>query len=396
MPVKRHYYNRLTTNNMSAIKNKKIAIIGGGPGGLTLARLLQMNGADVKVYERDASKDARMQGATLDLHEESGLNALTHAGLMEAFMANYRPGADQMRITDKHATILFDDDENEASDRSRPEIDRGPLQNILLDSLEPGTVVWNSHFLALTPQGDSWRLEFKTSDPIMADIVIGADGGNSKVRLYITPIKPFFAGVTAIEGAVYNSETESPKIHKLLNGGKIFAMDDEKTLIVSSKGDGSLVFYTSFKTDENWSRECGIDFSNKAQVFSWFKKDYAAWDSIWLELFENANHNFIPRPLYCMPLDQTWEALPNLTMLGDAAHLMPPFAGEGVNMAMLDALELSNCLLSEDFHDTGSAIAAYETRMRIRASATAKDTMISTDMLHSKNAIRFMLDILTP
>ena len=378
---------------MNNIKNKKIAIVGGGPGGLTLARLLQMNGADVKVYERDINKDARMQGATLDLHEESGLKALHEAGLMDAFNANFRPGADRVRIMDNHANIILDEHDAPKRPMDRPEIDRGPLQNILLDSLLPGTVVWDSHFLSLSPQSDSWKLEFKNGVSVIADIVIAADGANSKLRPYITPIKPFYSGVTAIEGAVHHSETASPKMHQLLKGGKIFAMGSEKSLIVSSKGDGSLVFYPGIKTDENWSRESGIDFSDKAQVLAWFKTAYADWDSVWQELFENAGY-FVPRPQYCMPFDQTWEALPNLTMLGDAAHLMPPYAGEGVNMAMLDALELSQCLLSDDFADTQAAIAAYETQMRARASEIAMITMESTAALHSPQAIDFLLSII--
>ena len=379
---------------MNNIKNKKIAIVGGGPGGLTLARLLQMNGADVKVYERDINKDARAKGATLDLHEESGLKALHEAGLMDDFNANFRPGADRVRIMDKDAKIILDEHDAPKREMDRPEIDRGPLQNILLDSLRPGTVVWDSHFLSLSPQSDSWKLEFKNGVSVIADIVIAADGANSKLRPYITPTKPFFSGVTAIEGAVHHSETASPKIHQLLKGGKIFAMGSEKSLIVSSKGDGSLVFYPGFKTDENWSRECGIDFTDKAQVLAWFKTAYADWDSVWHELFENASYAFVPRPQYCMPFDQTWEALPNLTMLGDAAHLMPPYAGEGVNMAMLDALELSQCLLSDDFADTQSAIAAYETQMRARASEIAMITMESTAALHSPQAIDFLLSII--
>ena len=84
-------------------------------------------------------------------------------------------------------------------------------------------------------------------------------------------------------------------------------------------------------------------------MLSWFKNDFAEWGNVWHELFENAETPFVPIPIYCMPLNQTWEALSNLTMLGDAAHLMPPFAGEGVNMAMLDALELSECLCNENF-----------------------------------------------
>ncbi len=380
---------------MKNLKNKKIAIVGGGPGGLTLARLWQMNGADVNVYERDINKDARTQGATLDLHEESGLKALQEAGLMDAFRANYRPGAEQLHIMDKNANVVFEDHPKAEEGILRPEIDRGPLQQILLDSLQPGTVVWNSNFEALLPQNGSWKLTFKNGASAFADIIIAADGANSKLRPYITPVKPFYAGIMVVEGAVYNSETASPKIHKLLNGGKIFAMGDEKSLVVSSKGDGSLVFYTSWKTDENWSRRIGIDFSDKAQVLEWFKAEYTGWNSVYQELFENASAAFVARPQYCMPLDQTWEALPNLTILGDAAHLMPPFAGEGVNMAMLDALELSNCLISEGFATVQEAIAAFETQMRLRASETAKEKLEATTALHSPDAIPFFLNIIS-
>ena len=379
---------------MSSINHKTIAIVGGGPGGLTLARLLQINGANVKVYDRDLNKDARVQGATLDLHEESGLHALQQAGLMDAFNANYRPGADALRITDKNANILWDDDATPREETNRPEIDRGPLRKILLESLQPDTIVWDSNFSSLSPEGNGWKLHFKNGTSAIADIVIGADGANSKIRPYITPIKPFFAGMTAIEGAVYNAEVASPKVYKLLNSGKIFAMSDSKSLIVSSKGDGSLAFYPGFNSAENWSKDSGIKFNDKAQVLAWFKQEYDGWDEVWQELFENSEY-FIPRPQYCMPLDQTWEALPNLTMLGDAAHLMPPYAGEGVNMAMLDAVELAECLLNDSYTDTKSAIAAYETQMRKRASETAALTLESTAALHSPDAINYLINIIS-
>jgi 2-polyprenyl-6-methoxyphenol hydroxylase-like FAD-dependent oxidoreductase len=376
---------------MNNLKDKKVAVVGGGPGGLTLARLLQQAGIDVSVYERDAHEHARPKGATLDLHEESGLRALREAGLMDEFDANYRPGADKMHLMDWKANTIIE--ETEANDRSRPEIDRGPLQKILLDSLKPGTVIWDSHFTGMCQQNGVWKLDFKNGEDIYADVVIAADGANSKIRPYLTDIKPFYSGVTAIEGAVYDSAVNSPKIHKLLNGGKIFAFGNSQSLIVSAKGDGSLVFYPSFKCDENWLKTSGIDFNDKAQVLAWFKQAYQGWDDIWLELFENASGSFIPRPLYCMPFDQNWEAQPNLTIIGDAAHLMPPFAGEGVNMAMLDAVELSECLLSDDFANTHDAIAAYEEQMRKRGSEIAQISMDSTEVLHSPKAIEFMTSI---
>jgi 2-polyprenyl-6-methoxyphenol hydroxylase-like FAD-dependent oxidoreductase len=157
-----------------------------------------------------------------------------------------------------------------------------------------------------------------------------------------------------------------------------------------------MMFYMGFKTGESWAIESGINFSDKVQVLTWFKQEFSGWDSIWDELFENAEPLFIPRPQYCMPFDQTWDALPNLALLGDAAHLMPPYAGEGVNMAMLDALELAECLLSDDFPDTLSAIATYEKNMRSRASETARMTIEQTNSIHSPDAIKNLLEMFQP
>jgi len=380
------------------IHNKKIAIVGGGPGGLTLARLLQLRGATVKVYERDLNAAVRVQGATLDLHKESGLAALARGDLMDAFRANYRPGADRLRIVDEQAIIHFDDHEGKSEagfDEAffRPEIDRGHLRKILLESLQPDTVVWDSQFLSMTSFENGWLLNFQNGTIATADIVIGADGANSKIRPFITAIKPFYSGVTMVEGTIYDSENNSPKIHELLKGGKIFAFGGEKTLIVSSKGNGEMSFYTGVKTDESWVRDSGIDFKSKTQLLEWFKKEFLEWDSIWWELFQHDKTYFIPRPQYCMPLDQTWQALPNLTILGDAAHVMPPFAGEGVNMAMQDALELSECITDNKYESIKAAIAFYESKMRTRASQAAKDTLSSMESMHSKGGLNNMLEI---
>ena len=180
-------------------QNKKIAIVGGGPGGLTLARLLQIKDADVKVFERDFNKQVRVQGATLDLHQKSGLAALEKAGLMEAFKANFRPGAEMMRITDHYATIFYDE-HAEAGEKTfggkyfRPEIDRGPLRHILLESLKPDTVVWDSHFVSMEKKGAGWLLNFKNGNTAYADLVIGADGANSAIRPYLTTIIAILLG----------------------------------------------------------------------------------------------------------------------------------------------------------------------------------------------------------
>jgi 2-polyprenyl-6-methoxyphenol hydroxylase-like FAD-dependent oxidoreductase len=379
------------------LQNKKIAIIGGGPGGLTLARLLQLRGATVRVYERDADRHGRVQGGTLDLHHESGLAALRQAGLLDAFRVAYRPGADKMRVTDQHAIILHDD-HAEAQTATfgdadfRPEIDRGPLRDLLLDSLQPDTVVWDRQFAAMQPAGPAWEITFRNGTTAMADLVIGADGASSKIRPFVTPIRPFYSGVMIVEGTVLDATQQTPQLSQLLQGGKLFALGHEKTLVVSAKGDGSLNFYAGFKALETWPHDSGLDFQNAAQLQAWFKQEFTGWASLWEELFA-APAACIPRPQYCMPLTQTWPAQPNITLLGDAAHLMPPYAGEGVNMAMLDALELSNCLTSAQFPSLQDAIAHYEQHMRRRAAAVAQDTLEQTATLHSPQGLAHLVGL---
>jgi 2-polyprenyl-6-methoxyphenol hydroxylase-like FAD-dependent oxidoreductase len=379
------------------IANKSIAIVGGGPGGLTLARLLQLKGASVKVYERDLNKDARLVGSPLDMHEGSGMAAIIKANLLEEFKKNFRPGADRMLVVNDQAEIFFSDHktkppEDFESKYFRPEIDRGPLRNMLLQSLQPGTVMWDSHFISIEKQNEGWLLHFNNGSSATADIVIAADGANSKIRPNITNIKPFYSGVTMLEGNVHHAEKATPHIYALANAGKIMAFGKTKNILLGQKGNGDLGFYASFKTDENWASNNDLDYSDKTQMLEWFKKTYSEWSSIWYELFENAGTPFIPRPIYCMPLDQTWETLSNLTMLGDAAHVMPPFAGEGANMAMLDALELSECLTSEKYKTLWEAISFYEINMRKRAATAAKESLENGERMHSETALNTMLD----
>lgn len=379
------------------LKNKKIAIVGGGPGGLTMAKLLQLKGANVTVYERDLNKNARVQGSPLDLHDESGMAAIIKANLLEAFKENFLPKADRMKIMNEQAVIFFSDHEtklteNFGHEHFRPEIDRGALRKILLESLQPETVVWNSHFISMDKQNEGWLLHFKNDHTVYADIVVAADGANSKIRPYITSSKAFYSGITMLEGNVYHAKTVVPNIAAMLNGGKIMAFGNAKDLLMGQKGNGEIGFYASFKTGENWAANSGLNFSDRKQLLAWFKENYAEWSSVWHELFENAQIPFVPRPIYCMPFDQSWESLPNLTMIGDAAHVMPPFAGEGVNMAMLDALELSECLTSGEYTTIQEAISFYEINMRKRAAFMAKESLENGERMHSENALDTMLD----
>ena len=105
-----------------------VAIVGGGPGGLILARILQRNGIYPRVFEREASVNERPQGGSLDLRHESGLKAMRDAGLMKEFTAHARFEDDTARIQDKTGKVYYEDSPDDVKSKDdpnvRPEIDR--------------------------------------------------------------------------------------------------------------------------------------------------------------------------------------------------------------------------------------------------------------------------------
>ncbi len=372
---------------MKLLHNKQVAVVGAGPGGLTLARLLQMRGADVTVLERDSSRDARNQGSTLDLHSDAGLAALEAAGLMDAFRANYRPGADSLLIQDGQARVLHVDESSHGLSFERPEIDRGPLRDLLIESLRSGTVVWDRKLEGVTEDGSRVRLHFAGEETFEADLVIAADGANSRLRPHVTPIRPTYSGVTIFEGNIADAAADLPHFVQRLSGGyrAILAVGGEKSLAMGTKGDGSAAFYCGFKVPEAWSKEPHADLSSAAGRVKWFHETYPGWSEFYDPLFQHTD-KLTPRPQYYCSFDQRWIAKQNMTLIGDAAHVMPPYAGEGVNMAMLDPLVLATELSSDQWDSTQEAIAAYEREMFSRTSDVARTTMENTEMFHSPDA----------
>nr|WP_197486677.1 NAD(P)/FAD-dependent oxidoreductase [Mucilaginibacter sp. L294] len=359
--------------------HKNIAIVGGGPGGLTLARLLQLKGAWVKVYERDHSQAARVQGAIVDLHFDSGLKAMEATGLMEAFKANYMTGADKYRLLDPKGNILLDEG-NQAGEpqfgnpQFRPEIDRGALRDLLINGLLPGTVIWDSQFVSMKEVDYKWELQFKNGTTATADIVIGSDGYRSLIRPYLTDVKALYSGAMIIQGEIDHPKTACPEFYQLVNQANLMAMGNGATIAAQPRGDGGLTFYAASMYPENWVKVSGIDFNNTEQVQTYLIDHYEDWNPVFFSLFKACQH-FLPRPLNYFPLENRWETKDNVTLIGDAAHLMPP-NGEGINLAMLDALDLSECLTgTATFTDLHNAIASYEKTMFDRAAPLCKETI---------------------
>jgi 2-polyprenyl-6-methoxyphenol hydroxylase-like FAD-dependent oxidoreductase len=380
------------------LENKQVAIIGGGPGGLMLARLLQQKGVQVKIYERDVDQFVRQQGSTLDMHYDTGLKAIHAAGLMDEFKKQYRPGADKAVIVNSQMEIIIDEHTEKSTEsfgdkHFRPEIDRGPLRDMLVASIKKENMSWNSKCIDIKPFGSGWNIQFENGTIAYADLVVASDGANSRLRKYITDIPSVYSGVTSIEGNIHNAAVNAPKLWALVKGGSLFALENGKSICFITKGDGTLTFLIGLKKPENWVADSGIDFTDRTSVAVWFKEEFAEWNREWDALLASDALVIVPRPWYHFPSDQHWETLSNLTMIGDAAHRIPAYAGEGANQALADALGLYEALCCESFETILEAVASFEQKMLIRSAAATDESLRNTEGFHIENNRQFLLDL---
>jgi 2-polyprenyl-6-methoxyphenol hydroxylase-like FAD-dependent oxidoreductase len=364
-----------------------IAIVGGGLGGLVLARVLEIHGIPFTIYELDTSPGARNQGGTLDLHEESGQRAMRETGLYEQFRHLARPEGEAMRILDKTGTVFLDE-VGEDGAGIRPEIDRTALRDLLIASLDPGRIVWGRKVSRVTARaGGRHELTFADGSSTSVDLLVGADGAWSKVRPLLSPATPEYTGISFLELHLTNVDQAHPDSAALIGLGTMFALSDNKGMIGQRNGDGRIRVYAALRVSEDWIVTSGVDWNNASAAREALLAQFSDWSSELRDLIRNSDDTIIPRPIYALPIDHAWSRIPGVTLLGDAAHLMSPFAGEGANLAMLDATELALALVQHG-DDLETALTQYEAALFLRseqaaaASAIGIEESFNTDAPH--------------
>ena len=377
----------------TTINTPRIAIVGAGPGGLVLARLLHVANIPFALYEAEPSRTSREQGGSLDLHEESGQLALQAAGLHSEWQKIARSEGEDMRAADKHGKLYMEKIDTQRL--NRPEVDRVQLRGLLLDSLPEGAVQWGHKVrsISISSHGnDKHEVHLETTSGTRTetfDIVVGADGAWSKVRPLLSDIKPQYSTISSLDTRIRSVDTLHPAISKLVGKGTYFALSDKKGLVAQRNGDGSIRIYIMLQKPETWLKDVGVDWSDAMAIKNYMlEEEYKDWSDELKSLIIHADPDIVAYPFYMLPTDFSWTSKQGLTLLGDAVHLMTPFAGEGVNLAMVDALDLSKAIVrgttgGEELFD---AIRNFENTMLERAHEEMEGTWQNLELFFKPDA----------
>lgn len=373
--------------------DKEVTIIGAGPAGLTLARILQVRGVRARIFEHDTSFSSRDQGGTFDIHDDGGQKALIAAELFDEFKSLSRPEGNATKIIDKNGKIHYED-YGQPDDMSRPEIDRQVLRNLLLKALEPNTVFWGKHVTSIKSlDNGQHQIFFKDGTSEITDFLVGADGTWSKIRSVLSPVQPTYTGITFAETRISDPKATLPHIRDLVGEGNISVLSDDKGILAQKNGDQSIRVYVVSRVPETFKEQ--FDFSQPDVIRPMLLNEFSGWDEKLLDMISKSDNHFVPRPIYSQNLDEYWTTKWGVTIIGDAAHVMTPFAGQGANLAMLDALELADLLTTKDFFNESTAtenLKSFEQAMIDRARIFSEESFYNMNLFIAADSPKGAID----
>lgn len=380
-----------------------LAIVGGGIGGMALAVACLHRGIPFTLYERDTHLNARAQGYGLTLQQAS--KVMKDFGLLTL---------ENQVISTKH--IVHDTDgkilgewglrkwqatnQNNPQKRSNIHIPRQSLRLALFNQLEShSTVAWGHQLLDYNPvSADEIELTFQVNGAIKkekANLVVGADGIRSSVRRLslgeeVTPLH--YLGCMVILGICPLAAVQELKTNELLDSATVFqTANGEERIYVMPYTSDSIMWQLSFPMDEK-------EAITLSSLGSDALKEEACRRTPWHDPIPQLVQATLPAqisgyPVYDRELldPQNWNQKHAITLLGDAAHPMSPFKGQGANQALLDALLLARmitkgCTTPANWRQNGlraNVLTAFENTMFTRSATKVKGSAQAAQLLHS-------------
>ncbi|KAK6088048.1 hypothetical protein SCUP234_01114 [Seiridium cupressi] len=400
---------------MASSTQPQIAIIGAGPAGLTLGVLLHQADIPFTIYDlrsKPTDEEFEQVSGMLNLNQNTGLPAIQASKLYDEFLSLTGDCSEADRIADKEGKILHSDEGGGVM----PEISRHALTKMLISHIPADRILWEHKLLKASPRGSNTsqqELDFGPHGIHTADLVIGADGAWSRIRSLLSEKKPFYSGFTFITLTITDLDTRFPHLAELVGQGTFAAPGDGNVVMCQRGARRSTRIYLAVNTAEG---EFGALSGLKAATSTDAKEKLLAIDTserrwkmfgtfgpklqeLIVRGLEEQSGPLDIKPLYMLPVGQLeWKHKAGVTLIGDAAHLMTPFAGEGVNLAMKDALDLSEAIKEawdEVIKGTGSEaftsilerkLPGVEANLFERSEETAEETWNNLNLFISADA----------
>ncbi|BDX03367.1 monooxygenase [Marinomonas pontica] len=380
-----------------------VAIIGGGIGGVALAVACLHRGIPFTLYERDSSFNERSQGYGLTLQQASkaieglGIFALKEGVISTRHLVHTTQG--KVVAEWGMRKWMASAEQPSSVKRTNVHIARQSLRLALLDQLgETSAVQWNHQLVEFTESDGAVELTFKVGNEIKrstADLVVGADGIRSAVRKQLigdeaSPLR--YLGCIVILGICSLSDLDGVK-SDLLDSATVFqtANGNERIYIMPYAAD-SVMWQLSFPMSEDEAKALS---SQGAQALKEEACRRTQWHDPIPQIMTATHASMVSGyPVYDRALltPADFNLAGKATLIGDAAHPMSPFKGQGANQAILDALALAReitkgCWSSSGWREKGirhSVLAAYETDMLERSAVKVKDSAAAAEFLHSE------------
>ncbi|RYZ70553.1 MAG: FAD-dependent monooxygenase [Proteobacteria bacterium] len=243
---------------------------------------------------------------------------------------------------------------------------------MLIDSLPVDTIHWNHKVQSVDSLTNGKHLAtFGNGSQVTSELLIGADGAWSKVRQLVTNEKPIYSGTVFVEAFISNARVSHPASAKLIGTGTLIASHPGKAIFAHHYANGSIRLYAAVKKSLEWINS--FDSTNPKEFLGEVANEFADWSCDLTSLITGSESAPIVRPIFALPIDHEWKRTPGVTLLGDAAHLMSPFAGEGANLALLDGAELGEAITKHP-GDIEGALDAYERSLFPRSREFAMKT----------------------
>lgn len=357
----------------------KIAVIGGGIGGLFAAKALVAHGFDVTIYEQAPALGEVGAGVYITPNAVRHLERLGLFSSVEKWGALVGSGSQYFR--DDGSAIAPVQVTDAAGWNATFGMHRADLVAFLAASLPEGIVHTGYRCTGFTQAGESARVSFANGATVETDLVIAADGIHSALRPYVfPPSTPVFSGSVAYRGLVARE-----RIPHWPNDRWLMWLGKGKHFLTFPMRAGTLINFVGFVPADAEMRESWSAPGDPDQLL----REFAGWDERIGSLLGHVQMTFRSALYDREPLPGWTRG--RLTLLGDAAHPMLPHLGQGANQAIEDGMALATILARADRKIVPQALLAYEKLRRERVAEVqrgARQNGLRYDSLYADLAKR--------